>query len=75
LVILTLQKTLLGLSNQEEINGVWERLKMNTMFWYKNPNRMYPFQILGGVREYTPMWDKFFNKEAKSCGYRYECFG
>ena len=48
---------------------------MNTMFWYKNPNRMYPFQILGGVREYTPMWDKFFNKEAKSCGYRYECFG
>jgi hypothetical protein len=75
LVILTLQKTLLGLSNQEEVNGEWERLKMNTRFWYKKPNGIYPSQIFGSAREYTAMWDKLFNKEAKSCRYRYECFG
>jgi len=26
----------------------------------KNPNGMYPSQILGSARENTPMWDKFF---------------
>jgi len=69
LVILTLQKKLLGLSKQEQINGEWERLKMNTRFWYKKANGIYPSQILGSAQKYTPMWDKFFNEEAKS--YRY----
>jgi len=36
---------------------------------------MYPSQLLGSVRKNTPMWDKFFKKEAKSWRYRYERFG
>jgi len=48
---------------------------MNTKFWYQKPNGMYASQIFGSARENTPMWDKFFEKEAKSCRYKYGRFG